>query len=79
MIKIYLHIWVENLHALSCTCKAICTWNTQKAVQECREACGGHGYLYGKIKTIEYLIENQDRRNEYHRNRDHQYKHPNFL
>lgn len=28
----------RELHALSCTCKAICTWNTQKASQECREA-----------------------------------------
>jgi acyl-CoA oxidase len=42
----------RELHALSCTCKAICTWNTQKACQECREACGGHGYLYGNKRLF---------------------------
>jgi hypothetical protein len=39
----------REIHALSsCTCKAVCTWNTQKASQERREECGGHGYLYSR-------------------------------
>lgn len=45
----------RELHALSCACKSICTWNTQKACQECREACGGHGYLYG-IREKFFLV-----------------------
>jgi hypothetical protein len=34
----------REIHALSCT---------SKASQECREACGGHGYLYGMSKKNE--------------------------
>lgn len=34
-----------ELHALSSAAKPVCTWATRDAIQECREACGGHGYL----------------------------------
>uniref|UniRef100_A0A1B6DNY0 Acyl-coenzyme A oxidase n=1 Tax=Clastoptera arizonana TaxID=38151 RepID=A0A1B6DNY0_9HEMI len=32
-------------HALSSAIKPIAGWTTRDAIQECREACGGHGYL----------------------------------
>lgn len=35
---------VKGIHAIVCTTKALITWTTQTAIQECREACGGHGY-----------------------------------
>ena len=38
---------VKGIHALVCTTKALITWTTQAALQECREACGGHGYHRG--------------------------------
>ncbi|XP_065357316.1 peroxisomal acyl-coenzyme A oxidase 3 isoform X2 [Calliphora vicina] len=34
-----------ELHALSSAAKPICTWAARDGIQECREACGGHGYL----------------------------------
>uniref|UniRef100_A0A7G3ACZ8 Acyl-coenzyme A oxidase n=1 Tax=Lutzomyia longipalpis TaxID=7200 RepID=A0A7G3ACZ8_LUTLO len=34
-----------EMHALSSVAKAITTWAARDAVQDCREACGGHGYL----------------------------------
>lgn len=34
-----------EIHALSSGSKPIAGWITRDAIQECREACGGHGYL----------------------------------
>lgn len=36
-----------EIHALSSATKPYCSWATQSAIQDCREACGGHGYLKG--------------------------------
>lgn len=38
---------VMEMHVLSSAVKPYCTWAIQKAMQDCREACGGHGYLKG--------------------------------
>ena len=44
-----------EVHALISSMKAICTWYSFKGVQECREACGGHGYntisLLGNLRN----------------------------
>lgn len=34
-----------EIHALSSGAKPVAGWITRDAIQECREACGGHGYL----------------------------------
>lgn len=36
---------LPELHALSCCLKALCTDEAVQAIQTCRLACGGHGYL----------------------------------
>ncbi|XP_035231673.1 peroxisomal acyl-coenzyme A oxidase 3-like isoform X2 [Stegodyphus dumicola] len=36
---------VAELHALCSAAKPVITWTARDAIQECREACGGHGYL----------------------------------
>lgn len=37
----------NEIHALSSAIKPVCTWAVRDAIQDCREATGGHGYLKG--------------------------------
>ncbi|KAL3268862.1 hypothetical protein HHI36_007951 [Cryptolaemus montrouzieri] len=34
-----------EIHAISSGCKPLAGWTMRDAIQECREACGGHGFL----------------------------------
>lgn len=49
---------VAELHALVSTFKPLTTWMARDAVQEAREACGGHGYL--KAANLGELRANND-------------------
>ena len=37
-----------ELHVLSSATKPLCAWTSCTAIQDCRESCGGHGYLKGE-------------------------------
>lgn len=37
----------NEIHALSTAAKPVTTWSARDAIQDCREATGGHGYLKG--------------------------------
>ncbi|CAO1332743.1 unnamed protein product [Diamesa serratosioi] len=47
-----------EIHALSSAAKPVCTWTARDAIQECREACGGHGYL--KVSQLGELRNDND-------------------
>ncbi|CAH2086048.1 unnamed protein product [Euphydryas editha] len=36
---------VSEIHAIVSSCKPLLTWGALRAAQQCREACGGHGFL----------------------------------
>lgn len=36
---------LPELHAISCVLKAISTSDAARGIEECRKACGGHGYM----------------------------------
>lgn len=40
-----------EIHAISSGVKPLTSWTTRDAIQECREACGGHGYLKGNLEV----------------------------
>lgn len=45
-----------ELHALCCAAKPLSGWLARDAIQESREACGGHGYLLG-MKCFFFVLE----------------------
>ncbi|XP_067620286.1 peroxisomal acyl-coenzyme A oxidase 3 isoform X2 [Eurosta solidaginis] len=47
-----------EIHAVSSATKPVCTWAARDGIQECREACGGHGYL--KVAGFGELRDDND-------------------
>lgn len=52
-----------EIHVLTCSGKATVGWLARDCIQECREACGGHGYL--QVAGIGYLRDDHDSNNTY--------------
>ncbi|KAL2721083.1 peroxisomal acyl-coenzyme A oxidase 3 [Vespula maculifrons] len=53
-----LHLEGIELHALSSATKPLCSWIARDAIQDCRESCGGHGYL--KMSRLGDIRANHD-------------------
>ena len=45
-----------EIHALSSAAKPLAGWLARDAIQESREACGGHGYLSGTFSRCVRII-----------------------
>lgn len=44
---------LPDVHATSSGLKAFCTWATHRGIDECRQACGGHGYsAYSRFPSL---------------------------
>ncbi|KAK5644685.1 hypothetical protein RI129_005985 [Pyrocoelia pectoralis] len=52
-----------EMHVILSAAKPLTTWSCQEAIQECREACGGHGFL--KASGFGYLRNTNDARVTY--------------
>jgi acyl-CoA oxidase len=47
-----------EIHAISSASKPYCSWKVRDCIQECREACGGHGYA--SVSRFGALREDHD-------------------
>ena len=50
----------REIHALSCASKPVSGWLARDCIQECREACGGHGYFKGETNCVCVFIHVYD-------------------
>jgi len=53
----------QEIHAMASAAKPLSGWICRDAIQECREACGGHGYL--KASALGELRDDHDANNTY--------------
>ena len=44
----------REIHAVSSSSKPLAGFTARDGIQECREACGGHGFLAGKMLLLPY-------------------------